>query len=174
MNAALGGQGRFMSFLKNKKDQIASFAALSGTTLSIVALAITAYSLRDTPKSPNLVLQISNSDRFGSVAVTYNGGDAPCAEFKITYPERVGQVEQIIQYQESVITNAKIQRGKTVLPPFRLDKVGKCSNGSCSIDGTFLAPNQVFALKLPPNLKNFKLTASCIGESSQVSSMVQT
>ena len=105
-------QGRFMSFLQDNKDKIASFSALVGTTLSIIALAVTAYSLRDISKSPSLVLQIANSDRFGHVAVTYNGGDAPCAEFKITYPESVGKVEQIIQYQESVITNAKFKAVK--------------------------------------------------------------
>jgi hypothetical protein len=163
-----------MSILKDNKDQIASFAALVGTTLSIIALGITAYSLRDTPKSANLVLQISSSDRFGSVAVTYNGGDAPCAEFKLTYPESIGNVEQIIQYQESVITNAKIQEGKVVLPPFALDKVGKCSNGNCTINGTFLSPNQAFALKLPKKAKMFKMTASCIGDSNQVTEWFET
>jgi hypothetical protein len=163
-----------MYFLKNNKDQIASFAALAGTTLSILALAITAYSLRDTPKSPNLVLQFSNSDRFGNVAVTYNGGDGPCAEFKITYSEHIGRVEQIVQYQESVITNAKIVEGQITLPPAVLSKTGKCLNGRCAVNGTFLAPNQVFALKLPQNANKFKMTASCIGNSNQVSEWFET
>lgn len=163
-----------MDFLKNNKDQIASFAALAGTTLSILALAVTAYSLRDTPKSPNLVIQFSKSDRFGDVAVTYNGGDGPCAEFKITYPESIGSVEQIVQYQESVITNAKIVEDKIILPPAALSKTGKCLNGTCSVSGTFLAPNQVFALKLPLNANNFKMTASCIGNSNQVSEWFET
>jgi hypothetical protein len=163
-----------VGFLIKNKDQIASFAALAGTTLSIIALGITAYSLRDTPKSPNLVLQASHSDIHGNVAVTYNGGDAPCAEFKITYPDNVGQIEQIVQYQESVITNAKIENGKTVLPPYKYLKVGNCSNGSCAINGTFLAPNQVFAVKLPAKVQKFKITASCIGNSNQVSKWFRT
>lgn len=163
-----------MSFLTDKKDQIASFAALAGTTLSLVALAITAYTLRNTPKSPNLVLQISKSDRFGNVAVIYNGGEAPCAEFKVTYPESVGEVEQIIQYQESVITNARLEGGEPVLPPYGLSKVGMCENDICTINGTFLSPNQVFALKLPQNIKKSKMTASCIGNSNIVTEWFET
>ena len=171
----LGFKDRFMSFLKDKKDQIASFSALTGTTLSLIALAITSYSLMNFPKKPLLYMQFSKSDRYGLIAVTYNGGDAPCAEFKLEYPAQIGKVQHIVQYQQSVSPNAQINSlGIPFLPRSTLSAIGQCSDEKCVVNGTYLAPNKVFALKFPDEVTTINLSASCIGNTGSAMAEYET
>lgn len=127
-------------------------------------MIIAINALEPKPKRPNLVLQKEKIQDNISRIIIYNGGDGPCAEFKISYQNDFDYVEQIVQYQESVITNAKIVGDKIVLPPSAHTPVGICENNNCKIHGGFLAPNQVFALSIKHKNTNTEITASCIDE----------
>lgn len=117
---------------------------------------------------PNLVLKSERISANETRIVTYNGGDGPCAEFKISYPDKFKKVEQIVQYQESVISNAKLENGNIVLPPYAYFEVGKCEFGNCEVNGGFLSPNQVFALRITHDLGKYEINARCIDRSVKI------
>lgn len=133
-----------MSFLVKFKDHISSVGV-------IVAIVFSSLALLSNPKTPDLVVSSEVIDNLTTRVVVYNGGDGPCAGFKISYSNVYSFVEQIVQYQESALPNKKLdvnKQGETVIafPARAPDKVGRCEQEKCKINGEFLAPNQAFAL----------------------------
>ena len=76
-----------LSFFVKYKDHISSIGV-------IVAIFFSSLALLSNPKEPDLVVsseKIQNKTR----VVIYNGGDGPCAGFKIKYPNHFDSVEVI-------------------------------------------------------------------------------
>ena len=95
---------------------ISSVGIIISTVSAIIVMIISINALESKPKRPNLVLLKEKIQNTKSRIIVYNGGDGPCAEFKITYKNEFESVKQIVQYQESVITNAKLKGNKIMRP----------------------------------------------------------
>ncbi len=157
-----------MSFFVKYKDHISSIGV-------IVAIFFSSLALLSNPKEPDLVVsseKIQNKTR----VVIYNGGDGPCAGFKIKYPNHFDSVEQIVQYQESALPNKKLStndKGETVIvyPAKVPDTLEKCKSESCIINGEFLKPNQAIALdfyKKKAHKSKSKIAFVCYEDSEKI------
>ncbi|WP_133541017.1 hypothetical protein [Idiomarina aquatica] len=154
-----------MSFFVKYKDHISSIGVIFAIVFSLLALL-------SNPKEPDLVVsseKIKNKTR----VVIYNGGDGPCAGFKIKYPNHFNSVEQIVQYQESALPNKKLSTNDKdelviVYPARAPDTLEKCKIESCIINGEFLKPNQAIAFdfyKKKDHKYKSKIAFVCYGDS---------
>lgn len=156
--------GEIMDWLEKKSTLIVALATIIALIFSSISLYLVFHPL---PNKSNLNVFGEDITNKGVTVFIHNGGQAPCINLIIRYPNKFQKVEQILNYKTSNLRNSEYKNDSFMFSPQYWIPLNLCEDSFCSNELGYLDINEIVPIHFTfnnPKIQEYRIRVSCSGQ----------